>query len=387
MNKFKAETLYNEISDYPIIPPDKPPVYKLNRLLRINPKVSTKFYPKLALLYLKTLSASVMGGIESTVYRQKLKAYKPKHPPLFVLGHWRSGTSFLQSLLGTPPNYMHYNKFQTIFPDSFLLTRHTLKPFMNFLFSRSKSVQSWKANGSYDFNSLDTASEIEVAMISKINPYSFHWGHVFPQQWKFYFDRYLFMDDISPKDYKNWRRSVQKLNKKVNFTQPNSRLIIKNPGDTARLRHILSIYPDAQFIFIHRNPYDVFYSNIKLWKHILSGLSMQDVDTAEIKRGIRYIYRRMHQKYFADRSLVPDHQMIEIDYKTFSQQPLQTVEHIYDHLNLPNFEGNKPHLERYLAGLNSRKSQYEYADEDIELINREWKFVFEELGYDMHSTS
>jgi hypothetical protein len=95
----------------------------------------------------------------------------------------------------------------------------------------------------------------------------------------------------------------------------------------------------------------------------------------------------MHQKYFADRSLVPDHQMIEIDYKTFSQQPLQTVEHIYDHLNLPNFEGNKPHLERYLAGLNPRKSQYEYADEDIELINREWKFVFEKLGYDMHSTS
>ena len=287
----------------------------------------------------------------------------------------------MQSLIGAAPGYVYYNKFQTIFPDSFLLTRHSLKPFINYLFTRSPIARSWKNGLSHNFDSLDTASEIEVAMINQMNPYSFHWGQVFPQSWKYYFDRYLFMDGISQQEYKAWQRSVQLLNKKVNFTAPNDRLVVKNPGDTARLSHLRKLYPDAKFIFIHRNPYDVFYSNIKLWKRILSNLAVQETDEAQIKHSIRYIYRRMHEQYFADRAGVPESQLVEIAYEDFRKAPVDTLGQAFDQLGLAGFQANRHYYEAYAGSGGFQPSQYDYKVEELSLLDDEWGAIMDTLGY------
>jgi len=40
------------------------------------------------------------GGIfEKLLYSHRVRSTKLKHPPLFVLGHWRSGTTLLHELL------------------------------------------------------------------------------------------------------------------------------------------------------------------------------------------------------------------------------------------------------------------------------------------------
>jgi len=362
--------------------PQTTPVVKLHQLVTDNVPLAPRKYPKVALFYLKALSAGAVGYFERRSFQRQLQGFELPHPPLFVLGHWRSGTSFLQSLIGAAPGYVYYNKFQTIFPDSFLLTRHSLKPLINYLFTRSPIARSWKNGLSHNFDSLDTASEIEVAMINQMNPYSFHWGQVFPQSWKFYFDRYLFMDGISQQEYKAWQRSVRLLNKKVNFTAPNDRLVVKNPGDTARLSHLRKLYPEAKFIFIHRHPYDVFYSNIKLWKRILSNLAVQETDEAQIKRSIRYIYRRMHEQYFADRVAVPESQLVEMTYEDFRKAPVDTLGQAFDQLGLPGFQANRSYYEAYAGEGSFQPSRYDYQAEDLDLLEEEWGTVMDELGYE-----
>ena len=42
--------------------------------------------------------------------------------PLFILGHWRSGTTHMHNLLGKDPNHTYPTLWQVIFPDSFLVT-------------------------------------------------------------------------------------------------------------------------------------------------------------------------------------------------------------------------------------------------------------------------
>ena len=73
----------------------------------------------MCLLAGKALLSDLLSKLESVVYANRLKRYHMPKPPIFVIGHWRSGTSFLQSLLGAPPGYVYFNKYQTIFPDSF----------------------------------------------------------------------------------------------------------------------------------------------------------------------------------------------------------------------------------------------------------------------------
>ena len=48
--------------------------------------------------------------------------------PIFVLGHYRSGTTHLHELLATDPRYASPNRFQTFNPRTFLLTEPWLAP-------------------------------------------------------------------------------------------------------------------------------------------------------------------------------------------------------------------------------------------------------------------
>ena len=46
----------------------------------------------------------------------------------------------------------------------------------------------------------------------------------------------------------------------VNGGGAERRLLLKSPVHTARIKILLQLYPDAQFVFIHRDPYTVFKS-------------------------------------------------------------------------------------------------------------------------------
>ena len=357
----------------------------LHRLLKQHAPFDLRKYPFMCLLAGKALLSDLLSKLESVVYANRLKRYHMPKPPIFVIGHWRSGTSFLQSLLGAPPGYVYFNKYQTIFPDSFLLTRHVLKPAINYLMAKSSFVKSWKDGVTHDFDSLDTASEIEVAIMNQFEPFSFHWGQVFPDRYRYYFDRYLFMDNISHDLLERWKKDVHMLHKKVNFTDRRARLIVKNPGDTARVKYLRQLYPDACFIFIHRNPYDVFYSSRKLWSRIVENIGLQDIDTATMDRAIRYIYKRMHRRYFGDRKEIPANKLIEIRYDQLVNRPLNTLQIIAERLEVPNFEKLISHYQDYLHAHPHQPSQYVYEERDVEQLDDDWGFVFETLGYAKHS--
>jgi len=48
------------------------------------------------------------------------------------------------------------------------------------------------------------------------------------------------------------------------FRGTEKRLLLKSPVHTARIKLLLKLFPDAQFVYIHRNPYDVFRSAVNM---------------------------------------------------------------------------------------------------------------------------
>lgn len=364
----------------------KTPIFYFLRIVKRNKPVHPKRYLRLIAFYSKILPSGFLGFLENIFYRKKLKKFKPEHPPLYILGHWRSGTSFLQSLLGESPQFVYHTKFQTFFPESFLLTEKTIKQAATAVLEYVGLTRSWDRGIAHNFSSLDTSSEIEISMMNQAKPYSFHWGQVFPKFWKYYFNRYLFWDDISESEIKNWKENVKYLNKKVNFLHPNCQVLVKNPGDTARVKAILDIYPDARFIFVHRNPYEVFYSSVKLWNKILSNLSLQEITLDEIKNAILYIYKRVHEKYFDSKKRIPADNLVEIAYEDLRKKPLKVMKHVYNELGIMGFDSAKPAFEKYVNAMKHKPTEYAFVNEDIDRINKEWAFIFKQLGYPMHDT-
>lgn len=55
--------------------------------------------------------------------------------------------------------------------------------------------------------------------------------------------------------------------KKIQYISENKNpILLKNPYDFANFLYIKKIYPKSKFIFIHRNPYEIISSTMRLWQ-------------------------------------------------------------------------------------------------------------------------
>ncbi|HEY4262936.1 MAG TPA: sulfotransferase, partial [Schlesneria sp.] len=73
------------------------------RLLAGGPPVHWTQALRLALVSGMSVSNSVFKMIEHLVHGAELKRYELQNPPVFILGHWRSGTTLLHELLSNDP--------------------------------------------------------------------------------------------------------------------------------------------------------------------------------------------------------------------------------------------------------------------------------------------
>ena len=48
--------------------------------------------------------------------------------PLFIIGHWRTGSTFLQQLLSLDEQFITPTLFQAVFPESFLVSERFYRP-------------------------------------------------------------------------------------------------------------------------------------------------------------------------------------------------------------------------------------------------------------------
>ena len=54
-------------------------------------------------------------------------------------------------------------------------------------------------------------------------------------------------------------------------------MYFKNPLDTGRAGFLIDCFPNAKFIYIHRNPIEVFYSTRKMWKNYVPTTALEVV--------------------------------------------------------------------------------------------------------------
>ena len=93
------------------------------RVLRSNGwKIGRDYLHRLAFITGLSVPSFVLARLEDAVYGHKLAKMEIDPDPLFIVGHWRSGTTHLHNLLGRDPRHTVPNVYQVIFPGSFLLT-------------------------------------------------------------------------------------------------------------------------------------------------------------------------------------------------------------------------------------------------------------------------
>ena len=224
---------------------------------------------------------------------------------------------------------------------------------------------------------LDEPAEEERFLINKGSAFTDYWRFMFPLCWNKWQSCSQLSRDANY--YKRWRNEYLYLLKMISFKNKGKQLVLKSPPNTGRIKYILEIFPDAKFIYISRNPYQVFYSTCNLWSKAIKKFWLQNVSEKQIEEIVFTEYIQLIKQYQKDKKLIPADNLIEVPYEDLEQYPVNVVEEIYMQLNLPDFKIAKEQVMHKLESEKKyQKFEYTYNEEVFKKIESRWlKYINE----------
>ncbi len=341
------------------------------KMLRNNRfAIDMKYWPRAIVITFSSILNSCWRRLENLLYARKIKqTHIP--PPLFVLGIWRSGTTHLHNLLSKDDRFAYPNTYEVLFPHTFLCTEFWNSTGMQSLTPATRPMDNVK-------NGVGEPQEDEFALVA--SGLSFMLSLlVFPRTGGNY-GRYLSLRSATPSEVDAWKAALMWFLRKLTFKHGRP-LILKSPGHTSRIKILLELFPDAKFVHIHRDPYDVFRSSQHTWSKVMSWWALQE--QAPGADAVIRDYVEVFDAYFEQRHLIPDENYCEVAFDDLERNPIGEVRRIYDELNLPDFSHVEPKLRDYVQSINgySKNRFPELSKEIRERLALEWSCCFEEWEY------
>ena len=295
-------------------------------------------------------------------------------PPVFILGHWRSGTTFVHNVLSGDPRYGYCTTYQTVFPHLMLWGQGFFKACTKIAMPSHRPTDSMELGP-------DLPQEEEFALVNMM-PYSFYNFWIFPQLTGIYRERYLLFNGISQQEKQAFKDSLDKMIKIALHCQGKSVFLSKNPPHTGRISTLLEMYPDAKFIYLVRNPYTVFESTRSYFKNIIRSLQLQKISDRQLEEDILTTYRELFWKYESEKGLIPDGNLVEVRFEDFEKDPMGMAQEIYGRLSISGFEEARNGMAKYVIGHRGfKKNRYGYSDRTRELVENNWSDALDKWGY------
>jgi len=343
------------------------------RLLRENGfRVDRRYCVRALTTTAVSVGNSAVGWWERRKYDSRLERVRVE-APVFILGHYRSGTTHCHNLLALDPRLSAPNLAQVLGPHTFLSTGALLGKVWGSLAPRTRSLDNVRLNAS-----VPLEDEIALVPLTLRSPYL---AMSFPGNGERY-AAYATLRGMPADQLDQWKRAFVHFAKKLTLKYEN-RLVLKSPPHTGRIRLLLEMFPDARFVHIHRNPYAVFQSSCRSMGVFHSAVALQRWDLRGLDEHVLNRYRELYDAFYEQRGLIPEGRLHEVAFEDLEEQPLEELRKLYEALELPAFSEVEPRMRAYLEGLTGyRKNRFpELSESQRAAVAREWKRSFEEWGY------
>jgi hypothetical protein len=315
---------------------------------------------------------TVLRLVQDALYGGQVRRMPIPRSPLFILGHWRTGTTLLHELLILDERHSFPTTYECLEPNHFLLTERLLSRLFWFLMPSRRPMDNMAAG--WDRPQED---EFALCMMGQPSPYlTIAFPNHPPQD-----QEALDLEGLSPLKRAAWKRAFLLLLRRIAVRNP-KRLVLKSPTHTCRIRTLLELFPDARFVHIVRDPYVVFPSTVNLWKSLYRTHGLQTPSFAGLEEHVFATFTHMYEKLEEGRELVEPSRFHELRYEELVGDPVGQMRKLYERLGLGEFEAVRPRLQEYLAkNRDYRTNKYELAPEVRAEITRRWGDVIRRYGY------
>ena len=314
--------------------------------------------------------------VERAYYGKRVEDAKIENPPVFILGHWRSGTTYLFNLMSQDPAFSYTDSITTFTCHNYIWLRRILPHFYNKLMSGDRFGD--------DMEFLPHSPQEECYAIANTIDETFTHLITFPGRAEHYMNL-AFADGMTPEQQELWKKTHLHLLKKLTCFRKGKRILFKSPDNTAKMYMLHELYPDAKFVHIYRSPYNSVSSTINMYRLGIRAMTFEFVpDDGSITDATVKFFRRIYEHYFADLRRMPDGSVTEISYDALCTDPVGTIRRVYESLSIPGFDAAEPFIRAH-AGSQKNYKPSNFAPEKAlrEKINGELGFFFEHYNIPM----
>jgi hypothetical protein len=322
---------------------------------------------------------SALAGLERVAYGRTIARATIAPEPLFVIGHWRSGTTLLHELLCLDPRHGSPTAYQCLAPHHFVLTERVLPRLLRFLLPGRRPIDEMELTWGSVFE-----DEFALCLLGARSAYE---SIAFPNTWPMR-PALLDPDALTPAESAVWRESLLNFMRKLSVAHAGRRLVFKSPPHTCRLRVLLDMFPRARFVHIVRNPYAVFPSTLHLWRTLHRAQALQRPTGDGLQDSVLSTFEYVHACLERDRPLFAAAQFHELRYEDLLRDPVGELQRLYRQLDLDEPQHLRTNVEAYFsARADYRTNRFELSADERATVQRRWGHIASRYGYDSAADS
>ena len=329
------------------------------RMIGRSGGVRPRYWPRLAFV----LFTSFIGTI-STVHERVLWAMWWLHPHgrlllrqhrpqvIVILGYYRSGTTHLHNLMSCDRRSVTPRWYQCLAGQGYLLvwtlSRYLLVPFLGRTRPQDRVGFGTEWPGEDDF-----------ALATWGGCSSLPGRHVFPSVWDDW-KRWHDLRELTESERETWRSLTRRFVYKMTRGRTDRVVLLKTPSHTARVGELDRLFEGrVRFVHLVREPGAVIDSNVRMM-HALRHHALEDLpDVQTIRDRIVEEYDATERKCAQELESLGDKQWVRVRFKDLRNDPMGTLQSIYNGLGLDFDERTARSVRAYLGSLGSYRREHE----------------------------
>lgn len=309
--------------------------------------------------YLGRLAFLSQAGLAATAFGAEPLPDAPVEDPLIILGHWRTGTTFLHQLLHHDPRFAAPTLLQTVYPEAFALAREKAAPRMAPTLPATRPMDGVRL-------ALDEPQEDEGALwrMTGLSPLE---RLVFPEH-----DRYFLLEPerlLPPDaDLPRWEEALVRFVRRVAHAT-GKRVVLKNPFHSVRVPVLERLFPDARYVRIVRDPREVIPSTVHMWSVVGEQNRLKAAGGPPSLEDVITVFAAMQSRMEADLAAIPPGRQTTIHFPALEAHPTETVGAALRALGLGFPAGSEAAVRTFADGLRGYgRADRRLPDADRELI-------------------